>query len=267
MLKQQGSNSRPPSLLRDQSGAVSTLLHLEQSMMRAAGTRQEMDVSQPQAFLELGQHAGSSAPVPEPLQMLLGYAEEASSDSPAHDLPGELSRVKSVLATKLGTDAATCPTSCKTGALEKQTELSFDMLLTQVGHAVKELLHPLSSCSSMAFLHAGDAGSFGNHHDDSASPEPDLEPLPVKVSASRRLKKAPRHSTATGFHHVPGKSVTYYDKLTVQHPELDAPLDFCLRDRSHCALVSLVITNRRETHVTPIDFFAMARECRFALEL
>ena len=105
-------------------------------MMRAAGTRQKMDVSQPQASLELGQHAGSSGPVPEPLQMLLGYAEEASSDSPAHDLPGELCRDGSVLAKRLGPNAATCPALCKTGALKEQTELSFDVLLTQDGHHV-----------------------------------------------------------------------------------------------------------------------------------
>ena len=82
----------------------------------------------------------------------------------------------------------------------------------------------------------------------------------MKVTASHRLKKAPRHSTAAGFHHVPEKSIIHYDKLTVQHPELDAPLDFCLHDRSHFALVGLVFTYRRETHVTRIDFFAMARE-------
>ena len=197
-------------------------------MMRAAGTRQEMDVSQPPASLKLGQHAGSNAPLPEPLQMLLGHAEEASSDSPAHDLPGELCRDKSVLAKRLGTNAATCPAACKTCALKEQTELSFDVLLTQDGPAVKQLLHSVLFCSSMAFRHAGDAGSSGDDHDDSASPEPDLEPLPVKVSASHRLKKAPRHSTATGFHHVPAKSSTHYNRLTIQHAwleHLDTTLD------------------------------------------
>ena len=94
--------------------------------------------------------------------------------------------------------------------------MSSDLLLTHVGHAVKQVLHSVLFCSSMAFRHAGDAWSSGNDLDDSAY---DLEPLPVKVTASHRLimKKAPRHSTATGFHHVPAKSSTYYVRLTVQH--------------------------------------------------
>ena len=63
--------------------------------------------------------------------MLLGHAEEANSNSPAHDLPGELCRDRSVLAKRLDTNAATCPAACKTCALKEQTELSFDVLLTQ----------------------------------------------------------------------------------------------------------------------------------------
>jgi hypothetical protein len=87
-------------------------------MIRAAGTRQDVDVSQPQVSRELSQHAGSSAPLPEPLQMLIGHAEEASSGSLGHSLPGALCRVLSVLAEGLDADTATCLASCKTGALE-----------------------------------------------------------------------------------------------------------------------------------------------------
>ena len=118
MLEEQTPHSRPPSVLRDQSGAVLSPLHLEQNRMRAAGTRQDMDVSQPQVSLKLSHHAGSSAPLPEPLQMLIGHAEEASRGSPIHNLPGELCRVLSVLAEGLGADTATCLASCKPVALE-----------------------------------------------------------------------------------------------------------------------------------------------------
>lgn len=119
MLEQQGLHFRPPSVLRDQSGPVLSPLHLEENIKRAARPRQDVEVSQPQASLELSQHAGSNAPLPEPLQMLLGHAEEASSGSPAHGLPGELCRVRSVLAEKLGTYTATRLASCRTGALER----------------------------------------------------------------------------------------------------------------------------------------------------
>ena len=60
----------------------------------------------------------AAAPLPEPLQMLLGHAEEASSGSLGHSLPGELCGVLSVLAKELGTDTATRLASCKTEALE-----------------------------------------------------------------------------------------------------------------------------------------------------
>ena len=55
---------------------------------------------------------------------------------------------------------------------------------------------------------------------------------------SHRLRRAPLHSTAAAFHRVPAGNVTFYGRLTVHHPELRAPLEFCLRDRHHGALVS-----------------------------
>lgn len=52
-----------------------------------------------------------------------------------------------------------------------------------------------------------------------------------------RLKRAPRQSTAATYHGVPASSITYFGRLTVHHPELRSPLEFCLRDHHHGALV------------------------------
>ena len=57
--------------------------------------------------------------------------------------------------------------------------------------------------------------------------------------AGHRLKRAPKPSTAASFHGVPASRIAYYDTLTVEHPELDAPLEFCVHDPPHCALVLL----------------------------
>ncbi len=66
----------------------------------------------------------------------------------------------------------------------------------------------------------------------------ELSPQSVRITAERKQKRPPRHSTAASFHGVPVSSIAFYDTLTVEHPELDAPMEFSIHDPSHCALVS-----------------------------
>ena len=73
----------------------------------------------------------------------------------------------------------------------------------------------------------------GEGSDATCSPPPAL-----RVAVTHRLRRAPQRSTAAAFHRVPAGHVTFYSRLTVHHPELRAPLRFCLRDRHHGALVS-----------------------------
>ncbi|CAL5227986.1 g11039 [Coccomyxa viridis] len=65
----------------------------------------------------------------------------------------------------------------------------------------------------------------------------ELSPQSVRITAERKQKRPPRHSTAASFHEVPASSIAFYDTLIVEHPELDAPLEFSIHDPCHCALV------------------------------
>ena len=67
----------------------------------------------------------------------------------------------------------------------------------------------------------------------------ELSPQSVRITAERKQKRPPRHSTAASFHEVPASSIAFYDTLIVEHPELDAPLEFSIHDPCHCALVCI----------------------------
>ena len=48
---------------------------------------------------------------------------------------------------------------------------------------------------------------------------------------------SPRRSTAATFNGMPASSFASSDTLTVKHQEVEAPLQFCVHDATHCALV------------------------------
>lgn len=83
------------------------------------------------------------------------------------------------------------------------------------------------------------------------------------MRAEHKLKRPPKQSTAASFHGAPASSIAYYDTLTVEHPELDSPLEFCTHDPSHCALVLLFshLSNMRNCGDSCCSITSLARAC------
>lgn len=68
-----------------------------------------------------------------------------------------------------------------------------------------------------------------------------LSPEIVQVHVEEPRRSCPKGSTAAAFHGVSQEALTYYEKLVVVHHNSNGSLSlhFNLRQRSHCALVSL----------------------------
>ena len=76
----------------------------------------------------------------------------------------------------------------------------------------------------------------------------EASPQAVRVTAGHRLRRPAKSSTAASFHGVAVSRIAHFDTLTLEHPELDGPLEFCIHDPTHCALV--LVSTRETAHHT-----------------